>query len=573
MSWIWLLHAVLLARPKQDTAPLAGPIMHERVNRPGRLVFLNSLAMLVLATMMGTAQAAPPLFDNLGSLHHPISTGSELAQQYFDQGLRLVYAFNHEEAIRSFEEAARHDPNAAMPYWGIALALGPNINAAMAKEDERRAIEAIKNARARLEKAGDAERAYIDALTKRYISTKRATRSILDRAYADAMRTVWRKFPDDPDAGVLFAEALMDLRPWDLWTAEGKPKPGTDEIVSTLEAVMAKYPDHPGACHYYIHAVEASPQPDRALACADKLAELMPGAGHLVHMPAHVYVRVGQYHDSAERNVRAAQIDEQYLARYSPSGDYADAYYSHNLHFLWASLMMEGRSAEALKTARVLMATITEEEARKDRIKEQYLPAHMFTLIRFGRWDEMLREPPPPKDLHLMEGIWRLGRGLALVATGRLPGGEGEQHALSGLTKQIRRTKSPEEKLERELLKIADRLLAGEIAAHRQRYDESLKAMKEAVKIDESLQYSEPPLWPLSTRHYLGAILLMAGRAAEAESEYRVDLKRYPENGWALFGLIQSLKAQHKESEAADVTTRFEKAWAHSDVALTASRF
>jgi len=547
--------------------------MNERVDRADRRIFLIGLAILVLANVSGMALAAPPLYDNLGSLRHPISTGSELAQQYFDQGFRLVYAFNHEEAIRSFEEAARQDPNAAMPYWGIALALGPNINSPMSKDSERRAREAIKQARARLAKAGDAERAYIEALTKRYVSKKRATRATLDKAYAEAMRLVWQQFPDDPDAGVLFAEALMDLRPWDLWTANGKSKPGTDEIVSTLEAVLANHPDHPGACHYYIHAVEASLQPERALACADTLADLMPGAGHLVHMPAHIYARVGQYHHSAEQNARAARVDEQYLAHQSLSGDYADGYYSHNLHFLWSSLTMEGRSAEAMKAAHALMATITEEEARKDRIKEQYLPSEMFTLIRFGRWEEMLRVMPPPKGLHLMEGIWRLGRGFGSVATGRLPEAEGSRYALSRLTKQFRRSKSPEEKLERELLRIAERLLAGDIAARRQRYDDAINAMKEAVKIEESLQYSEPPLWPLSARQYLGPVLLLAGRAAEAEREYRADLKRYPENGWALFGLAQSLKAQQKDSEAAEVTGRFEKAWAHADVPLTSSRF
>jgi tetratricopeptide (TPR) repeat protein len=547
--------------------------MNERVTRAGRGPLLISLAILVLANVVETAQAVPPLFDNLGSLHHPISTGSELAQQYFDQGLRLVYAFNHEEAIRSFEEAARQDSNAAMPYWGIALALGPNINAAMSKDNERRAREAIKNARARLAKAGDSERAYVEALTRRYVSKKRTTRGALDKAYAEAMRTVWRQYPNDPDAGVLFAEALMDLRPWDLWTTEGKPKSGTGEIVSTLEEVLEHHPDHPGACHYYIHAVEASLQPERALACADKLADLMPGAGHLVHMPAHIYARVGMYHDSAEQNAQAARVDEQYLAHQHLSGDYADGYYSHNLHFLWSSLAMEGRSAEALQAAHALLATITEEEVRKDPIKQQYLPTRMFTLIRFGRWDEMLRELPPPKGLHLTEGIWRLGRGLGSVATGRLPEAEGSRYALSRLTKQFRRTKSPEEKLERDLLRIAERLLAGDIAVHRERYDEAIKAVKEAVKIEASLQYSEPPLWPLSARHYLGHVLLLAGRAAEAEREYRTDLKQYPENGWALFGLAQSLKAQEKDSEAAEITERFQKAWTHADVTLTSSRF
>lgn len=538
----------------------------------GRVVSIN-LSVILLMVTMGTVYAQPTLFDNLGSHHHPISTTSETAQRYFDQGLRLVYAFNHEEAVRSFEEAARQDPNAAMPYWGIALALGPNINAAMAKEDERRARDAIKNARSRVAASSPAEQAFIDALSKRYISRKRAKRSLLDKAYADAMRKVWRQFPDDPDAGVLFAESLMDLHPWERWTADGHPKPDTEEIISTLETVLSNHPDHPGACHFYIHAVEASPSPERALPCADKLAGLMPGAGHLVHMPAHIYVRVGKYHDSAVHNEQAARVDEAYLSNHKLTGDYADGYYSHNLHFLWFSLLMEGRSAEAFNAARALQSTITEEEARKDRIKEQYLPVRLFTLVRFGLWEEMLREPPPPKGLYLLEGIWRLGRGLALVATGRLPGAEGEHHALVALTRQFRRTKNPEEKLERELLRIAERLLAGDIAAHRQRYDEAIKALREAVKLEESLQYSEPPFWPISVRHYLGAAYLMAGRAGEAEQEYRLDLKRFPENGWALFGLEQSLKAQEKELEAAEIGGRFEKAWPHADVILAASRF
>ncbi len=531
-----------------------------------------SLTFLILLFLCERLHAAPPLFENLGTLRHPISTTSALVQQYFDQGLRLVYAFNHEEAVRSFEEATKQDPSAPMPYWGIALALGPNINAAMAKEDERRAIDAIKQARARLAAANGAEQAYIEALTKRYVSPKRATRAALDKAYAEAMRTVWKQYPEDSDAGTLFAEALMDLRPWDLWTADGKPKTGTEEIVATLEAVIAKHPDHPGACHYYIHAVEASRQPERALACADKLAGLMPGAGHLVHMPAHIYARMGRYHDSAEHNREAVQVDERYLANARLSGDYADGYYSHNLHFLWASLMMEGRSAEALKAAEAVTATITEDEVRKDRIKEQYLPIKVFTLIRFGRWQDLLKESPPPKGFHLVEGVWRLGRGLALVATGRIPGAEGEHHALAVLTKQFRRTKSQEEKVERDLLKIAERLLAGDIAAHRQRSEEAVKALREGVKLEDALQYAEPPLWPLSVRQYLGAALLMAHRPAEAQVEYQADLKRFPENGWALFGLAQSLKAQHKDGEAADIDGRFEKAWAHADVTLTASR-
>src|SRR5918995_502375 len=537
--------------------------------------WLMRLAAALLFFLMSSPPlyAETPLYDNLGSLHHPISTTSALAQRYFDQGLRLVYAFNHEEAIRAFEEAAKQDPNAPMPYWGIGLALGPNINAAMSKENERRAIEAVKQARTRLAPATPAERAYIDALTKRHVATRRAARASLDKAYADAMRTVWRAYPDDPDAGVLFAEALMDLRPWDFWTAEGKPKPGTEEIVSTLEEVIKQHPDHPGACHYYIHAVEASRQPERALACADRLPGLMPGAGHLVHMPAHIYARVGKYHESAVRNAEAAQVDEHYLTSAHLTGDYADGYYSHNLHFLWSSLMMEGRSADALQAAASLVSTITEDEARSNRSKEAYLTTKLFSLIRFGRWEELLREAPPSKGLRLVEGIWRLGRGLALVGTGRFPGAEGERQALMTLTKQFRRSKNQQDKLERDLLRIAERLLAGQIAAQRHRYDEAIRALKEAVTLDDSLQGAEPPHWPLPVRQYLGPVLLLSSRASEAEAEYRADLKWYPENGWSLFGLRQSLQAQRKESEAQEIAGRFEKAWTHADVTLAASRF
>jgi len=536
------------------------------------LLLRPTLGVLLLLTC-APVQAAPPLFENLGTLHHPISTASESAQQYFDQGLRLVYAFNHEEAIRSFEEASKQDPQAAMPYWGVALALGPNINAGMGKDQERRAVEAVRQARTRMGQAGERERAYIEALTKRYVGTKGGARSSLAKAYADAMRLVWQRFPDDPDAGVLFAEALMNLRPWDLWTTDGKPKPGTEEIVATLEAVLSRHPDHPGACHYYIHAVEASPQPERALPCADRLAGLMPGAGHLVHMPAHIYARVGKYHESAEHNAQAAHVDETYLAEQQPAGDYADGYYSHNLHFLWSSLMMEGRSAESVKIAGSLLATITDEEVRKDRSKEQYLPSKLFAWIRFGHWEDLLKEPPPPRGFRLMEGVWRLGRGLALAATGRLPGAAGEHYALAGLTKQVRRTRLPQEKIERDQLKIAERLLAGDLAARHGRYDEAVRALQEAVKIEDAMQYSEPPLWPLSARLYLGAVLLMAHRPAEAEQVYRTDLKRFPENGWALFGLGQSLRAQQKDGAASDVERRFQAAWSYADVTPAASRF
>lgn len=530
----------------------------------------------LLAVDLGAVAERPisrvPLFNNLGTLHHPITTSSNEAQQYFDQGLRFVYAFNHAEAIVAFEEAARLDPSAAMAYWGVALASGPNINAAMDKAAERRAWDAVQKARAHRAHASAAEQAYIDAIGKRYGLNAHA-RPALDKAYADAMRLVWRQFPNDPDAGVLFAEALMDLRPWDLWTAAGRPKPGTEELVSTLDSLLTRFPDHPGACHYYIHSVEASPTPERAVACAERLPGLMPGAGHLVHMPAHISMRLGRYHEAAERNAHAADVDRHYLAGRKLSGDYADGYYTHNLHFLWASLAMEGRRAEALKVARQLTGTITEEEVRKDKWKELYLPTPLWSMIRFGQWDELLREPPPPKPLRLQQGMWRLGRGMALAASGRLPGAEGEHVVLAGLAKRFGRDRTQEEKTERILLKIAERLLAGELVMHRHKYDEAINSFTDAVKLEEELPYAEPPFWPIPMRHYLGAALLRAGQPGQAEAVYRTDLAKNPENGWAQFGLMQSLRAQRKGREADGVEEQWKQAWEHADVTLTASRF
>lgn len=567
------LFATLTTAQTSPQPPVAGAVTRS-CRSASRLSRAASVGLAFLLSWGGAAEAAEsvPLFTDLGALRHPITTTSEQAQHYFDQGLRLVYAFNHEEAIRSFEAAARLDPTAAMAYWGIALALGPNINAPMAKADERRAWEALQKARTQASRVSPVEQRYIEALGKRY-SAKGGSRGALDKAYAAAMRTLWQQSPDDPDAGVLFTEALMDLRPWDFWTSDGRPHPGTDEMVSTLEAVLARYPDHPGACHYYIHVVEASPKPERALACAERLPGLMPGAGHLVHMPAHIYLRLGKYHEAAEGNAHAVHVDKAYLAGRVLSGDYADGYFTHNLHFLWAALMMEGRQAEALKIARELTMTITEAEARKEKWKEFYLPSPLFSMIRFGRWDDLLHEPVPPKGLRVQEGMWRLGRGLASAAMGRIPGAEGEHFVLTGLAKQFRRDRSPEDKTARTMLRIAERLLAGDIAARRQKYDEAIRILREGVTLEESLPYTEPPYWPIPLRHYLGATLLTAGRPAEAEQVYREDLRRNPQNGWSLWGLIQSLRAQHKGGEADTIDGQFKLAWTHADVTLTASRF
>ncbi|MDE3034556.1 MAG: hypothetical protein KGO52_15180 [Nitrospirota bacterium] len=528
---------------------------------------------LVFTPFAAMAQAPVPLFDNLGTLHHPITTQSEPAQQYFDQGLRLTFGFNHEEAINSFQEAARQDPTAAMPYWGIALALGPNVNAEMDKAQERRALEAIQKAKARLAQTSPQERAYIEALAARYSLDKKADRKKLDRAYADAMRLVARRFPDDADAAVLFAEALMDLSPWDYWTAGGKPKSGLEEIVPTLERVLAQHPDHPGACHYYIHAVEASPQPERALPCAQRLPELMPGAGHLVHMPAHIYMRLGRYRHAVERNAEASDVDQAYLDRRHLTGNYPHGYYLHNIHFLWAALLMEGRNKDALQAAHRLVSRMRERDADKASEPEIFASAPMLTLVRFGRWDDLLREPAPKPEWKLTTGLWHYARSLALTATERFGQAEAEQAEILESIKLLSKQRGTEAETERQVLKVAERVVAGELAAKRRHFDEAVRALKEAVAAEDALRYSEPPLWYAPARQNLGAVLMAFGHPIEAEAVYREDLKRNPENGWSLFGLGKSLRAQDKMEEARAVEDRFRQAWARADVKLTESRF
>ncbi len=541
-----------------------------------------ALSLLAPAVCGGSSQVetghtvtstAIPLYDNLGSHHHPITTTVPMAQRYFDQGLRLVFAFNHEEAIASFEEAGRLDPEAAMAYWGTALALGPNINAPMSGEQEHRAYEAIRKARTLSSKVSPREQAYIEALATRYSLGPDSRRDVLDAAYADAIRALSKRFPDDPDAATLFAEALMDLQPWDYWTPDGRPKGGAVEIVSTLEQVLQRQPDHPGACHYYMHAVEASSQPERALACAERLPGLMPGAGHLVHMPAHIYMRLGKYHEAAERNTHASSVDQEYLSHRRLTGIYPTSYALHNIHFLWAASAMEGRSAEAIRAARELVTKLPLDEVTKEPSWESYAPTPFLALARFGRWEAVLQEPPPPSELQYTRAMWHYARGLACAATGRFDRAEAERASLAALAETVRKDRILGLNSASALLQIAETVLAGEVAARRAQYMKAIRHLEEAVRLQDALRYNEPPDWYYPVRHSLGAVLLSAGRAAQAEAVYREDLKRNPENGWALFGLAQSLRAQKKIEEAAAVEKRFRKAWSRADVTLTASRF
>jgi len=536
-------------------------------------VLLSGLLVAEWASTFGVgrARAEATLFDNLGTLHHEITTTSELAQKYFDQGLRLVYAFNHEEAITAFTEASRLDPDAPMPYWGVALSLGPNINSAMDAKAETRAADAIHKAAARLVMATPRERAYVEALATRYSSKKSSSRKGRDEAYAKAMRRLASEFPDDVDAAVLFAESMMVLRPWDYWRADGRPQPGTEDIVATLEAALGRDPNHPGACHYYIHAVEASQEPQRGLPCAQRLPSLMPGAGHLVHMPAHIYMRVGRYRDASERNVHAATVDREYLLHHPLEGNYATGYYAHNLHFLNASLAMEGRSVEAAQVARDLLGKISVDEIAKEPSLEWYAPTLLLTMARFGQWGELIRQPPPPKELRFTTGLWHYVRGLAFAATTRFGSAEGELLNLRKSLKALARVKTTEGKLSRTLLKVAERVLVGEMAARRGEYEAGIQALREALQLEAALPYSEPPFWFQPVRHNLGAVLLLAGRPGDAESVYREDLRLNPENGWALHGLVHSLQAQRKD--AAQEEARLRTAWAQADIALTGSRF
>ena len=513
--------------------------------------------------------AREPIFDGLGNLHHPVTTKSPLAQRYFDQGLTFIYVFNHDEAAGSFKEAARRDPDMAMAYWGIALSLGPNINLPEDTARGKEAYGAIKKAQSLEANVSAPERAYIDALAKRYAADGKMNDQ-LQTAYADAMRTVARDNPDDPDAGALFAESLMDLHPWNLWTADGKPVAGTDEIVATLEGVMKKYPDHIGANHYYIHAVEASPDPGRALDAAGRLGKLAPAAGHVVHMPAHIYIRTGDYAGSAEANLSAIKADKVYIRARDPKGVYPLMYYPHNIQFLWASYMMEGNSKGATTASRQLDAVAMSPSSlamiRQMPMGEFTLPTRYFTEARFAQWNAILKEPAPLKEFPYLNGVWHYARGLAFAAKGKVDQAEAEQKKLDEIIAATPADRIVGFNSAKKLLELGSATLAGEIAAAKNQHDDAVKHLQTAVAIQDSLNYEEPPPWYYPVRETLGMELLADGKVADAEQVFREDLKRNPENGWSLNGLAICLHARNATDEAVSVDLRFKKAWTHADV-------
>jgi tetratricopeptide (TPR) repeat protein len=512
-----------------------------------------------------------PRLQDLGAHAFPVTTASEAAQRYVDQGLNLAYGFNHAEAARSFREAARLDPDCAMAYWGEAFVLGPNINAPMDPADEPRAHELAQRALALEDKASERERAYIRALAERY-SGDAADRTARDQAYAAAMAEVARRYPDDLDAATLYVESVMDLRPWGYWMPDGTPYEGTAEIVALTESVIARHPEHPGALHLYIHLMELH-APEKAEAAADRLLTLMPGAGHVVHMPSHIYQRLGRYADSARANELAIAADEDYISQCRAQGLYPMAYYPHNVHFLWFAATMEGRGAVAVEAARKVASKVDDQALSELPLLAAFRVIPYFALTRFGHWDEMLAEPAPPAESLFLAGIWHYARGLAFLAKGEIDAAEaelGEVERLAAGEGLDVTLFSPN--TARAILAIAPEVLGGELAAARGDHDRAIARLERAVRLEDGLVYTEPAEWHYPPRHALGAVLLAAGRAPEAETVYWQDLRRHPDNGWALFGLAQALRVQGKDDQAAAVERRLERAWERADVELTASR-
>ncbi len=518
-----------------------------------------------------------PLFDDLGDHHFAVTTSVPLAQRYFDQGLTLSYAFNHAEAARSFREAARHDPGCAMAWWGVALVLGPNINAPMDAGAVPESYAAVRKALELAPKASEKERALIEALSKRYGPEPGADRKALDVAYAEAMRGVARRFPGDDDVLTLLAESLMDLHPWDYWRKDGTAQPWTAEFVKTLESVLARSPGHPGANHLYIHAVEASPDPDRAIPAAERLGPFAPGAGHLVHMPSHIWIRVGRYHDGTVANQNAKAADDSYITQCRAQGLYPLAYRPHNVHFLWACATMEGRSELAMKAACETSMMADEKAMREPGFGalQHYRTVLYHSYVRFGRWDDILSEQPPGADLLYPTAVWHYARGIAHAALGDFAKAEAERKKVAAIMAdpKVEAVKIWDHNPAKTVLEIAHETLSAEILARSGKIDGALPHFRKAIEIEDSLIYQEPPDWYPPVRPMMGAALLSAGRPRDAEKAYREDLERHRENGWSLYGLMQSLRDQGRLDEAREMDARFRRAWAHADVTLTASRF
>jgi tetratricopeptide (TPR) repeat protein len=511
-----------------------------------------------------TSVDRPPLWDNLGSLSYKITTGKPAAQQYFDQGLRLAYAFNHEEAARAFRTAQQIDPACAMCFWGEALVLGPNINMPMAPEALAPAVAASGKANALAKNADAREQALIRALDKRYSDNPNKDRAALDKAYADAMGKLAGRYPKDQDISVLYAEALMNLSPWDYWEAGGaKPKGKTKELVATLERVLKANPQHPGAIHYYIHTVEASTNPKRAEPHAERLGALMPGAGHIVHMPAHIYYRVGRYKDSLAANHQAVAVDEAYIAQQKPQGIYPLAYYPHNVHFVLVSAQMAGDGKSVIDAANKLSGLVTDEAASQYAIAQPVRVAPFFAHAQFSDPDTILAIPAPAKGLPYVEGLWHYARGIAFAEKGDSNGARKEATAIQDLVKAGDFSTLTDAGIPaREVLQIADAVVSARIAQANRDFAGAAKHFRNAVAIEDRLAYMEPSYWYYPVRQSLGAALFEQGDLDGAEQAFRASLVRVPNNGWALYGLSEVYKKRGDLKRATAVEDLLAKAWA-----------
>jgi tetratricopeptide (TPR) repeat protein len=541
-----------------------------------KIPFRLLVALAFAPALLAQDSAAPrfPIFDGLGAHTRKITTVSAEAQKYFDQGLNFYFGFNHGGAIRSFKEAARLDPACAMAHWGVALANGPHINFPLVPPPA--AAEAWSELALAQQNSADAtpaERVLITALAKRYASPQPDDRSSLDRAYADAMREAWKNFPSDADVAVLFAEAMMDLRPWDQWTAEGVAQPGTDEIIATLDAALKLDINHPFANHLYIHAVEASPHPEHAVAAADRLRTLQPGLAHNVHMPSHIDIRVGHWAEAITANLKAVEAAHALRARNGPPKGLIVFYNAHDRHMLAYAAMMTGQRELALSQIRTMVAEIPEEVVKEFAQPSDGMIAMPYeVLLRFGLWDDVLAAPDHPDYLPFTRAFRHAARGIAFAAKGDPKSARAEQAIYLEMAKLIPADQSLGNNTAAGVTAIATPMLEGEILVREGRFDAGLTKLREAVKAEDALKYDEPPGWILPVRHVLGASLMTAGRFAEAEQVYRDDLARLPDNGWALFGLARSLRLQRKNAaEVADLETRFQKTWAHANFELTSS--
>jgi tetratricopeptide (TPR) repeat protein len=570
-----IIFSALVVSLMASPLALAGDASSGGMAMPGGDTMLMQMTLPPVPPMLerkGDKRGAP-LFDGYGDHHHQITTSNPRTQAYFDQGVRMLFAFNHPEAIRSFREAARLDPHCGMCWWGVAFALGPNINQAMHADAIGPAWQAVEMARALERYASPEEISWIEAIATRYAPNPPDDRSALDQAFAQAMRRLCSSYPQDPDAAVFAAEAMMDTQPWDLWSTDGTtPKGYATDVVSSLEAVMRQEPLHPGALHLYIHAVEASDRPERAEAAADKLENLMPAAGHIVHMPSHIYFRVGRYADSMKVNLKAAQTDEAYAAACRAQGYLPLGFYFHDIDVLWTSAEMAGNYRIAIDAAnRVVRAESTYPPNQQ---WDGPLDTALLTNLRFGKWREVLAEPRPDAKWKIDTAMWLYAQGFAAANMHDSGRANKDRSELAGMVSRNEFAGGYDGRGSHvQMAEIGLSLLDGEIARLNGHLDEAVADFRKAHDIEQKLHYGEPPTWHQPVSHLRGAALLEAGKPADAEAVYRDSLKTYRADGWALFGLAQALAAQGKTDEAARVRAEFARAWSLSDVKLSSSRF